>query len=85
MQSYPLITATVGRRHPIVDFERNPNLKGLEHLNALYDIIASRQTVCINYRSFIIGKSKEDGSMQSVKSGGLPEGAGGERGFVAGA
>lgn len=48
--------ASANRRPPIVDFERNPNLKGLEHLNALYDIIASRQTVCINYRSF---KSRE--------------------------
>lgn len=44
--------ASVTRRRPIVDFERNPNLKGLEHLNPLYDIIANRQTVCINYRSF---------------------------------
>lgn len=45
------VASAVSRR-PIVDFERNPNLKGLEHLNALYDIISSRQTVCINYRSF---------------------------------
>lgn len=44
--------ASARKRRPIVDFERNPNLKGLEHLNPLYDIIASRQTVCINYRSF---------------------------------
>ncbi len=45
--------ATAGnRRRPIVDFERNPNLKGLEHLNPLYDFIAARQTVCFNYRSF---------------------------------
>ena len=39
-------------RRPIVDFERNPSLKGLEHLNPLYDTIASRQTVSILYRSF---------------------------------
>lgn len=44
--------ASASSRRPIVDFERNPNLKGLEHLNALYDIIASRQTVYVNYRSF---------------------------------
>lgn len=44
--------ASVSHRRPIVDFERNPNLKGLEHLNVLYDIIASRKTVCVNYRSF---------------------------------
>ncbi len=44
--------ASAVRRRPIVDFERNPNLKGLEHLNTLYDIIAARQTVCVDYRSF---------------------------------
>lgn len=44
--------ASAEKRRPIVDFERNPNLKGLEHLNALYDLIAARQTVCINYCSF---------------------------------
>ncbi|MCM1293613.1 MAG: WYL domain-containing protein [Bacteroides sp.] len=44
--------ASASKRRPIVDFERNPNLKGLEHLNAFYDIIASQQTVCVNYRSF---------------------------------
>lgn len=50
--------AAVSKRRPIVDFERNPNLKGLEHLNPLYDIIASRQTVCINYCSFNSRTSK---------------------------
>lgn len=44
--------ASVDKRRPIVDFERNPNLKGLEYLNALYDAISSRQTICVNYRSF---------------------------------
>lgn len=44
--------ANANNKRPIVDFERNPNLKGLEHLNPLYDIISARQTVYINYRSF---------------------------------
>ncbi|MBD5265520.1 MAG: WYL domain-containing protein [Bacteroides sp.] len=44
--------ASASMRRPIVDFERNPSLKGLEHLNPLYDTIASRQTVSILYRSF---------------------------------
>ena len=44
--------ASASKRRPIVDFERNPNLRGLQHLNPLYDIIASRQTVYVNYRSF---------------------------------
>lgn len=46
-----VLTAT-GNREPIVDFERNPNLKGLQYLNPLYDVIASRATVCVNYKSF---------------------------------
>ena len=44
--------ASASMRRPIVDFERNPSLKGLEHLNPLYDTIASRQTVSVLYRSF---------------------------------
>lgn len=44
--------ASAESRRPIVDFERNPNLKGLEHLNPLYDMIASRTTVSVSYRSF---------------------------------
>lgn len=44
--------ATAANRKPIVDFERNPDLKGLSFLNPLYDIIASRTTINITYRSF---------------------------------
>lgn len=44
--------ATATNRKPIVDFERNPDLKGLSFLNPLYDIIASRTTINITYRSF---------------------------------
>ncbi|MCI9042547.1 MAG: WYL domain-containing protein [Muribaculaceae bacterium] len=44
--------ASAGSRRPIVDFERNPNLRGLRHLTPLYDIIASRTTVGIDYRPF---------------------------------
>ena len=44
--------ASAGQRKAIVDFERNPDLKGLAFLNPLYDAIASRQTICVNYRSF---------------------------------
>jgi predicted DNA-binding transcriptional regulator YafY len=43
---------SAARRLPIVDYERNPNLKGLEHLTGLYDLIASRSCVRIGYRSF---------------------------------
>lgn len=46
------ILTAAGNRGPIVDFERNPNLKGLEHLNPLYDAIASQTTVSVSYKSF---------------------------------
>lgn len=44
--------ATARKRRPIVDFERNPDLKGLSFLNPLYDLIANKTTVNITYRSF---------------------------------
>ena len=47
------------KRKPIVDFERNPDLKGLAFLNPLYDATASRQTVSISYRSFNSREPKE--------------------------
>lgn len=46
------VASTTENRRPLVDFERNPNLRGVEHLNLLYDYIASRQTIAVNYRSF---------------------------------
>lgn len=36
----------------IVDFERNSNLKGLRYLNPLYNHIARRETIKIEYQSF---------------------------------
>ena len=44
--------AAASNRRRIVAFERNPDLKGIQFLNPLYDIIASRTTVNISYRSF---------------------------------
>lgn len=44
--------ASASSRRPIVDFERNPNLRGLDLLNPLYDAIASRTAICVNYCSF---------------------------------
>lgn len=51
--------ATARKRRPIVDFERNPDLKGLSFLNPLYDLIASKTTVNISYRSFNSREVKE--------------------------
>ena len=39
-------------RRPIVDFERNRRLKGLEWLNVIYDFISSRTTIRVVYHSF---------------------------------
>lgn len=51
--------ASAGKRKAIVDFERNPDLKGLLFLNPLYDSIASRQTICLRYRSFNAREPKD--------------------------
>lgn len=51
--------ATATKRKRIVDFERNPDLKGLQFLNPLYDLVASKTTVNILYRSFNAREPKE--------------------------
>lgn len=38
--------------YPIIDFERNDKLVGLELLSPIYDAISKRQTLHIRYRSF---------------------------------
>lgn len=40
------------RGYPIIDFERNDRLTGLEYLTPLYDAISQKQTLHIRYRSF---------------------------------
>lgn len=37
---------------PIIDFEKNEGLKGLEYLDAIYQAIIHKQTIRINYKSF---------------------------------
>ena len=44
--------ACAERRTSIVDFERNPGLKGLQFLNPLYDLTASRRVIDVTYQSF---------------------------------
>lgn len=51
--------ASATNRKRIVDFERNPDLKGLQLLNPLYDVIASKTTICVNYRSFNARQPRE--------------------------
>lgn len=51
--------AEASNRRRIVSFERNPDLKGIQYLNPLYDLIASRTTINISYRSFNSRKATE--------------------------
>ena len=44
--------ASSERKRIIVDFERNPHLKGLEFLNPLYDFTVSQTVLDITYQSF---------------------------------
>jgi predicted DNA-binding transcriptional regulator YafY len=37
---------------PVIDFERNDNLKGLEYIEVIRKAIVSKKTICITYRSF---------------------------------
>ncbi len=45
---------TSARQHtiPVIDFEKNESLKGLEHLDTVYHAIVGKQTLNIKYRSF---------------------------------
>jgi predicted DNA-binding transcriptional regulator YafY len=40
------------RQKPVIDFEKNEDLRGLEHLEALYQAIVHRRAVTITYQSF---------------------------------
>lgn len=45
---------TSAKQHtiPVIDFEKNENLKGLEHLDTIYHAIINKQVLLIKYRSF---------------------------------
>ncbi|MDR1181996.1 MAG: WYL domain-containing protein [Bacteroidales bacterium] len=45
---------TSAKQHtiPVIDFEKNENLKGLEYLDTVYHAIVNKQTLSIKYRSF---------------------------------
>jgi len=40
------------QQHPVIDFEKNENLKGLEHLDRLYKAIIKEEVIHITYQSF---------------------------------
>jgi predicted DNA-binding transcriptional regulator YafY len=40
------------KQEPVIDFEKNENLKGLEHIEALYRAITNKKAVELSYQSF---------------------------------
>jgi predicted DNA-binding transcriptional regulator YafY len=40
------------KQEPVIDFEKNDNLKGLEHIETLYQAIINRNALEFNYQSF---------------------------------
>ena len=46
------IDAAKTNQEPVIDFEKNDNLKGLEHIDALYHTILKKRAVEICYQSF---------------------------------
>lgn len=50
------IYATRNKRPPIVEFEKNENLKGLEFLDLIYQAINKEQVLSVTYQSFTAKK-----------------------------
>ena len=46
------VTSSKQKTIPVIDFEKNENLKGLEHLDMIYHAIVDKQVLSIKYRSF---------------------------------
>ena len=46
------VTSVKQQTVPVIDFEKNENLKGLGFLDAVYQAIVNKQTLSIKYRSF---------------------------------
>lgn len=46
------VTSARLKTTPIIDFEKNENLKGLSHLDTIYNAILNKQALTITYRSF---------------------------------
>lgn len=40
------------QQKPVIDFEKNENLRGLEYLDSLYQAIINKQTIQLTYQSF---------------------------------
>lgn len=46
------VTSARQKTIPVIDFEKNENLKGLDHLDTIYHAIVNKQTLELKYRSF---------------------------------
>jgi hypothetical protein len=46
------VTSAKQKTIPVIDFEKNENLKGLEYLDSIYHAIVEKQTLLLKYRSF---------------------------------
>jgi len=46
------VTSAKQQTIPVIDFEKNENLKGLEYLDTVYHAIVHKQVLIITYRSF---------------------------------
>lgn len=46
------VTSARQKTIPVIDFEKNENLKGLDYLDVIYNAIVNKQVLNIKYRSF---------------------------------
>lgn len=46
------VTSARQKTIPVIDFEKNESLKGLDHLDTIYNAIVNKQVLEIKYRSF---------------------------------
>jgi predicted DNA-binding transcriptional regulator YafY len=46
------VYANVNKKHPVIDFEKNENLKGLNYLDFLYQSIIQKKVISVTYKSF---------------------------------
>ncbi len=46
------VTSAKQKTVPVIDFEKNESLKGLDHLDTIYHAIVNRQALHIKYKSF---------------------------------
>jgi predicted DNA-binding transcriptional regulator YafY len=53
------IHAAKTNQEPVIDFEKNENLKGLEHIETLYQAIIKKCTVKLRYQSFKAREANE--------------------------